>query len=218
MANDEEPPPNIVIQIIFGCLLKLFVLTPPKFLNFHRLQAPLIDLIRPGNWLYKLVGYKGNSKQSEVSVNCEYAATVFEHLQNIGSVTTQISTLTGNEELVDADFVVPKQKIGEDNTFKIYFFTRNKQWLDIMEWKRVGGGEEGKCRLKVNSFSACIAPAGLPFSWLIGVAMFWFPFQDVGQNKAHIRICCRFLTDQGLGVEMESAKNVTQVSAEKPAQ
>jgi len=110
--------------------------------------------------------------------------------------------MTGNDVLVDAEFVVPPNQDASSKVFTVYFFTKHKQWLDVMEFEAQDG------HVTVNSFSACIAPASLPGSLLFGILFAFFPFQDVGQNKAHILATVKCLNDNGVAAKAVMGRKV----------
>ena len=55
--------------------------------------------------------------------------------------TVALPGTAGNDVLVDSDFVVPKNQDVNGKSFSVWFFTKNKQWLDVIEFKLEGEGE-----------------------------------------------------------------------------
>ena len=53
------------------------------------------------------------------------------------------------------------------------------------------------------SFSAGIVPASVPGAALLGAILWWVPFSDVGQNRAHVLSIRDHLRDKGIGCEVE---------------
>ena len=200
--STSTKPPSPVINFIFAVILKFFLLTAPKCLGLHVLQAPIYQFLRPGHWLHMLTGARNNSSQAVLTASAAKSGEVYGALEGIASVTSQVGTLAGNDVLVDSDFVVPKNQDVNGKSFSVWFFTKNKQWLDVIEFKLEGEGESS-ATFRVNSFSSCIAPASFPLGWIFGLAMFWFPFEDVGMNKAHILTAAKFLTSKGVECEVE---------------
>jgi len=210
MANDQAAdadddsaarPPNCCITCLFSCVLKIFLLTVPKSWGCYTFQAPMLAYFKPGYWLCYLFGIPGNSWHGTMELKGNTREKVFECLVGkVEGVKKQVACLTGNDVLVDADFVVPKRHYSKDgNTLTLWFFTRNKQWMDVIELEGAGDSV-----LRVRSLCACIAPASLPGSLFLGMLLWWFPFQDVGQNKAHVYTLAQLLQDNGLPVEVSS--------------
>ena len=178
----------------------------------HLLQAPPMAYLRPGQWMQWLFGCTpvGNWHREVWVVR---AATGID--LNAGDVLNLLKGCTRLKEQVThsehpaikaADFLVRRCTVSE---FVCYFFTHNKQWLDVCEVTPIT--EDGSAammpsmqlhavRFSAYSFSASIVPLSSPFALLLAPILWFLPFADMGQNKIHLRTLRQLLTDEGLTV------------------
>ena len=96
----------------------------------------------------------------------------------------------------------------------IWFYTKNKQWLDVLEFTLSSDQPSASSTsFDVYSFSAGIVPASVPFAALIGALLWWVPFSDVGQNRAHVLSIRDHVRSKGVGCEVERPTKQKRVAA-----
>jgi hypothetical protein len=128
------------------------------------------------------------------------ATDVLSVLAKCESLTEQKTHIT-NPAIKSADFEV---RTVTPAFFKTFFYTARKKWLDVQEIS-LSEGAEG-VTAHAYSFSAGIAPLGTPGCLLPSLLLFMVPFNDFGQNKTHLRTLRGLLEDDGMEVEVQSAK------------
>ncbi|GMH53966.1 hypothetical protein TrRE_jg4593 [Triparma retinervis] len=193
----SKPNSSIAIRFIF-CLIKYGLLSVPKSWNLHKMQSSGLARFRPGLWLHKLTGLRNNScvrtmklKASEVKEQA-----YFDLISTITSVKTNESSLTDDAVLTAADFYIPNANNKGREVKQIYFFTPNKQWLDVIEFTPQPSPDPDWIRFHVLSFSAGIVPASVPGSLFLSILLWFFAFSDVGQNYSHIKTVQKHLQGQ----------------------
>ncbi|GMH69767.1 hypothetical protein TL16_g05238 [Triparma laevis f. inornata] len=213
MPNPNPPPPQTkknssgAVTCVFF-IIKYLLLSAPKSFGLHLMQASLMDYFRPGLWWSKIFGIRNNSYTCTFSVQAASFKEVAEVLKTMEEVRENFKPLTGNDVLAKAEFVVPKNAVKKGGAqFTLWFFTPNKQWLDVMEFVHDTTNSTPTSQVfKVLSFSSGVVPASVPLCLLFSVLFFLIPFSDVGQNYSHVMTVKQQFEKKGLEAVVEKGR------------
>uniref|UniRef100_A0A7S2TKF1 Uncharacterized protein n=1 Tax=Lotharella oceanica TaxID=641309 RepID=A0A7S2TKF1_9EUKA len=210
-SSTPAAPPKQVSERKLNHVMRLVGNIPalPKWMGLYKLQAPVMDFLRPALW-----GQKLRCKRSLWS-SCTWRVTkdgeefpldrVLARLRAVEEIKTQV-TQQKQAALSIAEFTVASctQSGSADAFFKSYFYTPRKQWLDVQELQL--SRDKDAVKIEALSFSAGLLPASTPLAPLFNVLFFWFAFSDWSQNRLHLATIKKWLEDDGLKVEESDVK------------
>jgi hypothetical protein len=188
--------------------MDLFRLIPtfPRQTGLHHCQAPLLRWARPGTWIQTLCGLQMNWYCEDWELRSERGTLrledVFGALSKCEALMQQPTPRPRHDAISAADFKVVKADLVR-RRFVADFFTKHKQWLDVIEisFQPTKGKAAGILTAHAYSFSSAIIPASTPFAFLMSALLFWIPFGDMGQNKLHLRALKELLQAEGIQVQ-----------------
>ena len=178
----------------------------PRSCGLHKLQAPLLYRLRPGQWVQYCCGLQTNWRRERWTIKLSSggapnAQDVMVALSKCESLTEQ-PTRKQWAGFTQADFSVHEIKA---HKFVCFFFTHFRQWLDCCEIElepAPSGSGEPALVVSAYSFSASVVPAASPLALLQAIILFWVPFGDIGQNELHLRALRKLLQDEGMLVDI----------------
>jgi len=146
---------------------------------FSWIQAPIQAFLRPSLWIPGLRAWHRKKQFWHVSGN------TFDNYQKL---------LTGLQEVeVDLGLLygfrcVKISKVDKDKKFiQAYFLSPFMQWLDVVELQCLPG-EHTASMISAHSFSSGVLPVCIPFTCILNIVLFFFPFYDWGQNKKRLEM------------------------------
>jgi hypothetical protein len=156
-------------------LLRLIPVCPTSW-GVHKLQAPMLYRVRPGQWVQKLCGIRTNWHREQWRIKGS-AAEVMSALMKCEELTEQ-PCRSELPQFRRADFQIHKVT---ERKFVCFFYTHRRQWLDCCEidLDHVPGGGKDELAATAFSFSAAVVPAASPAAILPSVLLFFIPFGDM---------------------------------------
>jgi hypothetical protein len=92
----------------------------------------------------------------------------------------------------------------------IHFFTKYKQWLDVIEIELVSR-EDDMLEFSVYSFSSSVVPASSPLAPLTAALLSFIVFADMGQNELHCSSLRNLLQQDGIEVDVTEDRSAKQI-------